>query len=248
MCYHFADDDTEEYIEWYCNQHGIKKYYWRGNYYVNGYDHKKNVVHAQGATELQEMEWGLIPFWFKPKTDVKEIQDQTLNATCEFVFERASYKHLIKKRKCLIFIKYFYEWRHITPKNKIPYLIGVRNEEMPHEFKPFTLGGICDTWTDTKTGEIKDTFSVITTPANSMMEIIHNSKKRMPLIIGAENHNEWLNATEPEAIKKLMVPFPSERMKAHPISKNISQRGTEKNIPETLLAQEYEEVAMDEFM
>jgi len=45
-----------------------------------------------------------------------------------------------------------------------------------------------------------------------------------------------------------MVPLPSEKMMAYPISKNISQRNTPKNIPETHLAQEHEEVSFDEFM
>lgn len=81
-----------------------------------------------------------------------------------------------------------------------------------------------------------------------MMELIHNSKKRMPLIISEKNQHRWLSATEPEDITSLMVPFPAERMMAYPISKNISQRGTEKNIPETLVAKEYEEVGFDEFL
>ena len=81
-----------------------------------------------------------------------------------------------------------------------------------------------------------------------MMELIHNSKKRMPLIISEENQHLWLSATETEDITNLMVPFPTERMMAYPISKNISQRGTEKNIPETLVAQEYDEVGFDEFL
>ena len=249
MCYHFADDDTEEYVLWYCKTYGVKKYTWRGgSYYVNAFDHGMSLVHAQGKDELQEMEWGLIPFWIKSEKEAKEIQNRTLNATCENVYERASFKHCIKKQKCLIFGKYFFEWRHITEKNKIPYLIGVKHNDFPDQFKPFTLGGVYDRWTDTESGEVRETFSIITTPANSMMEIIHNSKKRMPLIISEENQHQWLNSTEVGDINKLMIPFPSERMMAYPISKNISQRNTPKNIPETHLAQQYEEVSMDEFL
>ena len=249
MCYHFSDDDTEEYILWYCKTYGIKKYVWRGShYYMNAFDHGKCVVHAQGKDELADMEWGLVPFWTKSEKETKERADQNQNATCENVFERASYRHCIKKQKCLIFGKYFFEWRHLTPKNKIPYLIGVRNKDLPGQFKPFTFGGIYDRWVNKETAEVKESFSIITTPANSMMDIIHNSKKRMPLIISEENQHRWLSAIEPEEITSLMVPFPTERMMAYPISKNISQRGTEKNIPDTLVAQEYEEVAFDEFL
>ena len=249
MCYHFADDDTEEYVLWYCKTYGVKKYTWRGgSYYVNAFDHGMSLVHAQGKDELQEMEWGLIPFWIKSEKEAKEIQNRTQNAKCETVFNLPSYKHCIKKQKCLIFGRYFFEWRHVTEKNKIPYLIGVRHNDFPDESKPFTFGGIYDRWTDKESGEVRETFSIITTPANSMMEIIHNSKKRMPLIIPEEKQHLWLSSTEEDDIRKLMVPFPSDRMMAYPISKNISQRNTPKNIPETHLAQEYEEVSMNEFL
>lgn len=190
----------------------------------------------------------MIPFWIKSEKEAKDIQNSTQNAKSETVFNLPSYLHCIKNQKCLIFGRYFFEWRHITEKNKIPYLIGVKHNDFPDEFKPFTFGGIYDRWTDTESGEVKETFSIITTPANSMMEIIHNSKKRMPLIIPEEKQHLWLTSTEKDDISKLMVPFPSERMMAYPISKNISQRGTPKNIPETHLAQEYEEVNMNEFL
>lgn len=249
MCYHFSDDDTEEYVLWYCKTYGVKKYVWRGShYYINAFDHGKCVVHGQGKDELIDMEWGLVPFWVKSEQQAKDTANMTQNAKCETVFTLPSYRHCIKKQKCLIFGKYFFEWRHITAKNKIPYLIGVRNNDFPDEFKPFTFGGIYDRWVNTDTGEVKESFSIITTPANSMMEVIHNSKKRMPLIISEDKQQEWLNETETEAIKSLMVPFPTERMMAYPISKNISQRSIEKDVPQTLVAQEYEEVNFDEFL
>ena len=69
----------------------------------------------------------------------------------------------------------------------------------------------------------------------------------MPLIISEENQQRWLSTTDTEEIISLMVPFPTERMMAYPISKNISQRNVEKNIPDTLISQQYEEVKMDEF-
>jgi len=81
-----------------------------------------------------------------------------------------------------------------------------------------------------------------------MMEIIHNRKKRMPLIISEDKQQHWLSAMETEEIKSLMVPFPTELMMAYPISKSISQRNIEKNVPQTLVAQEYEEVSFDEFL
>ncbi len=181
----------------------------------------------------------------KLKREKDELRDQVaLEKEQEFSEKLKEEKIKIKKQVD----ESSAEWRHITEKNKIPYLIGVKHNDFPDQFKPFTFGGVYDRWTDTESGEVRETFSIITTPANSMMEIIHNSKKRMPLIIPEEKQHLWLTTTEADDIRKLMVPFPSERMMAYPISKNISQRNTPKNIPETLLAQEYEEVSMYEFL
>ncbi|TXD80041.1 SOS response-associated peptidase [Algoriphagus ratkowskyi] len=41
----------------------------------------------------------------------------------------------------------------------------------------FALAGIWEEWTDKETGEIKKTYSIITTEANSLMSQIHNTKK-----------------------------------------------------------------------
>jgi putative SOS response-associated peptidase YedK len=142
----------------------------------------------------------------------------------------------------------FYEHRHITEKNKIPYLIGVRNSNAPDLFKPFTFGGLYDTWTDTQTGEVKESYSIITTAANPMMEIIHNSKKRMPLIIDEEDQFAWLEAKDEKTIKELMVPFPAEKMKAYPIHKKFSDPRVFADARAALLPQEYAEVDLKEFM
>jgi hypothetical protein len=42
-----------------------------------------------------------------------------------------------------------------------------------------------NTWTDRDTGETKDTVAIITTKANKLMEQVHNSKMRMPVVFTA---------------------------------------------------------------
>lgn len=49
------------------------------------------------------------------------------------------------------------------------------------------FAGLWNDWTDKATGEIINTFSIVTTPGNPMMAKIHNNPKlegpRMPLIL-----------------------------------------------------------------
>lgn len=250
MCYHFKDSDTKDYIEWFMKNHPqYKSYTWQGaRYYINGFAHGKSYVAKQGGDAIEMLEWGLIPFWIKTEKEAKEIANRTLNAKSETVFNLPSFRHCIKKQKCLIIANGFYEWRHINSKTKIPYLIGVRDPHGEDRMYPFTFGGIFDTWVNKDTGEVHETFSIITTPANSMMAVIHNSKLRMPLIIPDDKQQQWLNATDTETINALMQPFPADRMIAYPVSKLVSQQKVERNVPEVVQPEEYSEVSVDEFL
>lgn len=250
MCYHFQDHDIEDYIEWFVKKHNIKTYKWRGaKYYVNGYEHGKNyVITQQKLDEIQQYEWGLIAPWVKDIEDANIRRKQTLNAKSETIFELASFRGAIKTQKCLVFAKGFFEWRHIDAKNKIPYVIGVRSTKDHGKMRPFTFGGIYNVWNDKQSGEVHETFSIITVPANEMMSVIHSSKQRMPLIIPEVHQMDWLTATEEKSIKELMVPFSSEKMIAYPVSKLVSQQKVVKNCPEISVPQEYAEVQFNEFL
>ena len=63
-----------------------------------------------------------------------------------------------------------------------------------------------------ETGEIFPTFTVITTRANPMMEVIHNSKKRMPVILSPEEERTWLDISSGGHGSKVFDPFPQELM------------------------------------
>jgi putative SOS response-associated peptidase YedK len=43
------------------------------------------------------------------------------------------------------------------------------------------------------TGEIKNTYTILTTEANPLKSEIHNHKKRMPIILNPEDEYKWLN-------------------------------------------------------
>ena len=76
---------------------------------------------------------------------------------------------------------------------------------------------------DKETGEFVETFSIVTTAANKLMEQIHNSKKRMPTILTDDLAWEWLfGDLDEERISEIArYQFPSEQMEAFTISKNF---------------------------
>lgn len=193
-------------------------------YQVSGFVHPKLPVILSESNELIKLSaWGLIPSWVKDEKQAAEMRAMTLNAKSETVFVLPSFKNSIRQKRCLVLVDGFYEWRTIK-KNKYPHFIYLKNKE------PFAFGGIYSDWVNKATGEIINTFSIITTKANPLMEKIHNTKMRMPLILPKETEKDWLNPDLNEKqITEMMQPFSESLMEAHTISKLITSRAENPN-------------------
>ena len=151
---------------------------------VSGFSFPRTPVIANSNTEMIQLyTWGLIPSWAKNK----DIQKNTLNARIETVAEKPAFRNSVKNR-CLVLVDGFYEWKWLDEKGKAKqkYLISVPGEQ------PFALAGIWSAWVDRGTSEIMNTYSIVTTEANDLMAEIHNTKKRMPVILTPENEKGWL--------------------------------------------------------
>ncbi len=188
----------------------------KDTFLVNGFDNPAMpVITDDNPNEIQFFNWGLIPNWVKDKETADSIRNNTLNAKAETIFEKASFKSSIIKKRCLILCSGFFEWQKIKGK-KYPYYISLKDDEI------FVFGGIWSSWTDKETGEIVNTYSVITVEANEFVSHIHNTKKRMPLILEPEDALKWIDTSlNEEEINSLMKPFDSSRMKAHTVKKFI---------------------------
>jgi putative SOS response-associated peptidase YedK len=149
--------------------------------------------------------WGLIPFWVKDANSAKEIRMKTFNAKSESLAEKPSFRNSLNRKRCLVLANGFYEW-HTDGKKKIPYFIGLKDQIA------FALAGLYDQWTNRETGEKTDTFTVITTRANPMMEEIHNLKKRMPVILAPGTEQKWLDLNIDPLKEQLFEPYPEELM------------------------------------
>lgn len=70
------------------------------------------------------------------------------------------------------------------------------------------MGCIYSEWIDKSIGEIINSFSIITTEANPLMDAIHNLKKQIPLIIDRTNEKAWIDPKLPiDRIKELIKPY-----------------------------------------
>lgn len=109
----------------------------------------------------------------------------------------------------------------------------------------FSLACVYDSWVDNTTGELRETFSILTTEANPLMQKIHNVKKKMPLILAFEDEAKWINPKLPVSeIKTLIKPYSADNLLAVPISMEANSPKVNRNKPEILLPVEYPELAL----
>ena len=237
MCYHVASDEEQEVIEE--TFQAEFEFPHEPVHHADGFTHRAlPVITAEDRKIIKHLNWGLIPHWVKSWDDAKKLRVQTLNAMGETIFEKPSFRSYAPKNRCLILVNGFYEWMHVG-KEKYPHFIYMKDQ------KPFAFGGIYSNWEDKATGKVHKTFSIVTTPANTMMEKIHNSKKRMPLIIPNEFHDAWLKADlMKDEIQNLILPLDHELMDAHTICKLITSRKESSNQPKVRERFEYPELAI----
>ena len=165
--------------------------------------------HKTGEVSLDPLRWGLIPYWCEdPKGGRKPI-----NAKCETVRTLPSFREAYRKRRCILPVDGFFEWKAIKgQKAKQPYAIAMKDGS------PFGIGGLWENWRDPTSGEWVRTFAIITTDANELVAEIHD---RMPLILASGDCTRWLS-DEPNP-RDLMRPFPAEPMRMWPISTRVNK-------------------------
>jgi putative SOS response-associated peptidase YedK len=239
MCYHYSLTKKQEEImkmiqaEWEMPFEPI--------YHINGFDFPvMPVITMKEPRKVQAYSWGLVPHWSKSLADAQKLRTQTLNARSETVFEKPSFRTYVEQNRCLVLADGFYEWMDFA-KKKYPHYVHLDEKNL------FAFAGLYTHWTDKETGELLKTFTILTTDANPLMARIHNVKKRMPLILPKEQWDTWLDPSlNKEQIAALFTPCSDGNMKAHTISKLITTRGADTNVPEINHPFEYPELALAE--
>ena len=206
-------------------------------YYVNSFSlPQMPVITNDDPKHIQNYFWGLIPFWVKKVEDAERIRTQTMNARAETLYEKPSFRNSIKRKRCLVPADGFFEWRYVLGKN-YPYYIKLKGNQL------FAFAGLWDSWINPDIKETFFTYSIITCEPNNLLRKIHNKKKRMPVILPRERQKDWIDTSlDKDEIKSLLVPFPDEKMEAHTISRLITSKTSERNVPEVIKPYEYTEL------
>jgi putative SOS response-associated peptidase YedK len=208
-------------------------------YHANAYQFPAwPIITHQKPSSFQLITWGLVPHWTKSLEDAREIRTKTINARSETIYEKPSFRAAAQSAKrCLIPVTGFYEWHTIGSK-KFPFYISSTDQKI------VSIAGLWDEWADPETGELVTTYTLLTTDANPLLAKIHNSKKRMPCLLSADDERIWLHddLNEADALALLSKQYPDSRMHSYSISKRITSRTEPSDVPEVLAPAEYAEL------
>ncbi len=167
---------------------------------------------GNGPRELVYLKWGFVPFW----SDDPAIGNRMINARAETAPEKPSFRSAFKKRRLLIPVSGFYEWKQ-EKGGKQPYYICQK------EGQPFSLAGLWERWD--RGEQVLETCTILTTEPNELVEPLHS---RMPVIISKNNYGGGLEqATEQSSLVELLKPYPPEDFIAYPVSRKVNSPGND---------------------
>lgn len=187
MCFHSKQSKNAQKVENRFNAKIEQIDIFKSSQHFSAFSFPKTpVIIDNEPSFIKHFNWGLIPSWSKNN----EIRKMTINARIESIKEKPAFKNVYNNR-CLVISNGFYEWKWLDSKGrkKEKYLIGLDQEEL------YAYGGIYSKWVDKETGELINSYSIVTTEANSLVAEIH-SKKRMPIILKPEDEINWLKGQE----------------------------------------------------
>jgi len=154
---------------------------------------------------MDQLMWGLVPFWAKDRS----IGQKTINARSEKLDETGSFKTPFRYRRCLVLSDGFFEWKRFG-REKQAYRILMKDEST------FAFAGLWDHW-NRPDGAVLETFTIVTTQANSLIRDIHH---RMPVILPPSKWEMWLSQEErsPKRLQPILESFPAEAMQVYAVS------------------------------
>ncbi|MBC9073425.1 SOS response-associated peptidase [Thauera sp. CAU 1555] len=161
-----------------------------------------------GERVVHLLRWGLVPSWAKDES----IGNRLINARAETVAEKPSFRAAYRKRRCIVPANGFYEWKALT-RGKQPYYIHAADDAL------LGLAGLWEHWSRPGDGKRIDTFTILTTDANTLMQPLH---ERMPVILAADAYVAWLEPeSDPDALQARLAPFADGLLALHPVGKGV---------------------------
>jgi putative SOS response-associated peptidase YedK len=181
------------------------------------------VVDTEGVPHVRAFHWGLIPVWAKDR----KVGAKMINARAETIGEKAAYKGIFKKTRCLVPMDGFYEWAQGSPDGPLtPKGVPAKRPMFVHrpDGEPLAVAGLWSAWRDKAAGQDAPwlhSATVVTTAANATMSPIHD---RMPVILPRSAWATWLDPAndDVELLGSLLVPAPDDLLVVNEVSTDVN--------------------------
>lgn len=234
MCFSVNVNLIKEELENRFNATLIDRDKYRPSYYYHAFALPELPVICSGSpSEINLYTWGLIPSFASGRSRADEIRMKTFNARAESIETKQSFSSSFRSKRCLVPVKGFYEWQH-TADRKIPWYI------YPSDNGIISLAGLYDQWVESTTGELFNTFTIITTEANELLAKIHNSAKRMPVVLEKSSEMQWLdNTASYSVLREILRPLPEGLLSAYTIGPLINDKYADRNTSEVIKPHQY---------
>lgn len=142
-----------------------------------------------------------------------------INARSETMHQRAAFRDAVWTRRCGVVADGFLEWT------------GPRGSRQPYwlrrpDGRPFVFAGLYRDDVDEHSGEVKRSFTVLTTAPNALVEPYHD---RMPVILPRERADTWLrasprgrDASAVQELQQILAPLDPTWLSSTPVSRRVS--------------------------
>jgi putative SOS response-associated peptidase YedK len=175
------------------------------------------VITDADPDSVTRLEWGLVPRW------ADDASERHINARSETVTDKPAFADAYESRRCLVLADGFYEWSD-TSDGKQPYRVAFEDD------RPFSMAGLWERWipptrqtgldafgggtADTGEGEPIETFAVLTTEPNAIVEPLHH---RMAVVLARDEEDAWLDGGEVS-----FEPASSELFRSYPVTTAVN--------------------------
>lgn len=134
---------------------------------------------------LDVLRWGLVPRWAKDASGAARM----INARGESIADKPAFREAFHKRRCLVPMDGFYEWRAQGGGAKQPFACALRSGE------PMVCAGLWEGWKQPD-GEWLRSFTIVTCASAGRQALLH---ERMPVILPRPAWDRWLDPAAGDA-------------------------------------------------
>ena len=164
---------------------------------------------APAGFACEPLRWWLTPRWAKERSSRYAM----FNARSETLRESRAFARPFAERRCVVPISGFYEWSKDGGR-KLPYYIRARDRA------GLLLAGLWDRWTDRESGEVHDSFTIVTTAASPGLAFVHH---RQPVMLSSERARGWLDTdASVDELAAWFEPALPHTLVAEPVSTEVN--------------------------